>query len=105
MRHHTARVAALALLLAALACSESPPGTPPDDGAAIVRSPEAATATQPELLARSLALALGADPAFRAHVKAELDRSPYREHKLPFQRFLAAERGPTLSAMSRQAQS
>jgi len=57
------------------------------------------TAARPELLARSLALALG-DPAFRAHVKAELDRSPFREHKLSFQRFLGADRGRALSAIA-----
>src|SRR5438876_405047 len=59
------------------------------------------TATNPELLARSLALALG-DPAFRAHVKGELDRSPFREHKLSFQRFLAAGRGHALAAMAQR---
>src|SRR5205823_10085931 len=101
MQHYTSRAAAL-VVLAALACSENPPGTPPDDGAAIVPPSEGA-ATPPEQLARSLALALG-DAAFRAHVKAELDRSPFREHKLPFQRFLAAERGPALAAMARDAQ-
>jgi len=101
MQHYTSRAAAL-VVLAALACSENPPGTPPDDGAAIVPPSEGA-ATPPEQLARSLALALG-DAAFRVHVKAELDRSPFREHKLPFQRFLAAERGPALAAMARDAQ-
>ena len=40
-----------------------------------------------ERLARRLALAL-ADPAFRAQVRRELDRSPIREHKLHLQRFL-----------------
>src|SRR5881397_3310 len=103
MRHHTSHVAALALVLAALACSENPPGTPPDDGAAIVPPSEGA-ATPPEQLARSLALALG-DAAFRAHVKAELDRSPFREHKLPFQRFLAAGPGGgiALATMARRS--
>src|SRR2546422_8955174 len=57
--------------------------------------------SNPELLARSLALALG-DPAFRAHVKGELDRSPFREHKLSFQRFLAAGRGHALAAMAQR---
>ncbi len=47
-----------------------------------------------ERLARRLAIALG-DPAFRAQVKGQLDRSPVREHKLHLQRFLAgANRGP-----------
>ncbi|PYO27686.1 MAG: hypothetical protein DMD73_08360, partial [Gemmatimonadetes bacterium] len=67
-------------------------------------SPAATTAAAapPEQLARGLALAL-ADPAFRARVRAELDRSPYREHKLPFQRFLAADGGLALAALARGA--
>src|SRR3989442_722712 len=95
---YTSRAAALALLVGALACSDRPPGTAPDAaGGPNVLS----TATNPELLARSLALALG-DPAFRAHVKGELDRSPFREHKLSFQRFLAAGRGHALAAMAQR---
>jgi hypothetical protein len=102
MCHYTSRAAALALLVGALACSDRPPGTAPDapPGEAGILS----TAARPELLARSLALALG-DPAFRAHVKAELDRSPFREHKLSFQRFLAAGAGGggALAAMARRS--
>jgi len=98
MCSYTSRAAALALLVGALACSDRPPGTAPDGaGGPNVLS----TATNPELLARSLALALG-DPAFRAHVKGELDRSPFREHKLSFQRFLAAGRGHALAAMAQR---
>src|SRR5213080_2069466 len=98
MCSYTSRAAALVLLMGALACSDRPPGTAPDAaGGPNVLS----TATNPELLARSLALALG-DPAFRAHVKGELDRSPFREHKLSFQRFLAAERGHALAAMAQR---
>ena len=98
MCSYTSRAAALALLVGALACSDRPPGTAPDAaGGPNVLS----TATNPELLARSLALALG-DPAFRAHVKGELDRSPFREHKLSFQRFLAAGRGLALAAMAQR---
>ena len=101
MWSHTSRVAALALAVGALACSDRPPGTAPG-------GPEErrvfAPAGSPELLARSLALALG-DPAFRAHVKGELDRSPFREHKLPFQRFLAAGPGGgiALATMARRS--
>jgi len=96
MCSYTSRAAALALLVGALACSDRPPGTAPDAaGGPVVLS----TANGPELLARSLALALG-DPAFRAHVKGELDRSPFREHKLSFQRFLTAGRGHALAAMA-----
>jgi len=97
MCHYTSRAAALAVLVGALACSDRPPGTAPD---APPGAPDAlSAAARPELLARSLALALG-DPAFRAHVKAELDRSPFREHKLSFQRFLGADRGRALSAIA-----
>jgi len=96
MCSYTSRAAALVLLVGALACSDRPPGTAPDaaSGPNVL-----STATNPELLARSLALALG-DPAFRAHVKGELDRSPFREHKLSFQRFLSAGRGHALAAMA-----
>jgi len=98
MCSYTSRAAALALLVGALACSDRPTGTAPDaaSGPNVL-----STATNPELLARSLALALG-DPAFRAHVKGELDRSPFREHKLSFQRFLAAGRGHALAAMAQR---
>src|SRR5881409_3107231 len=98
MCSYTSRAAALVLLVGALACSDRPPGTAPDaaSGPNVL-----STATNPELLARSLALALG-DPAFRAHVKDDLDRSPFREHKLSFQRFLAAGRGHALAAMEQR---
>src|SRR5439155_11838285 len=88
--HYTSRMAWLALVAGALACSDRPPGTAPDapPGEPGILS----EAARPELLARSLALALG-DAAFRAHVKGELDRSPFREHKVSFQRFLAAGTG------------
>src|SRR3989441_1013630 len=99
MCHYTSRMAWLALVAGALACSDRPPGTAPDapPGEPGILS----EAARPELLARSLALALG-DAAFRAHVKGELDRSPFREHKLSFQRFLAAGRGLALAAMAQR---
>jgi len=100
MCSYTSRAAALALVVGALACSDRPPGTAPD--AASGEPAILSAAARPELLARSLALALG-DPAFRAHVKAELDRSPFREHKLSFQRFLAAERGSGSGALAAMA--
>ena len=99
---NTLRVAALALLLVALACSEHPPATAPAAPDRVATHPTASTASDAELLARSLALALG-DPAFRTHVKAQLDRSPFREHKLPFQRFLAADGGRGAAALARGA--
>ena len=108
MLSHTSRLAApaaLALLVGGLACSDRTPGTGPAPGPAAgprAGSPATTTAAAapPEQLARGLALAL-ADPAFRARVRAELDRSPYREHKLPFQRFLTADGGLALAALAR----
>ena len=97
---NTFRVAALAFLLVALACSERPSTTgpaAPNRAATPSAGPGASAAEQ---LARSMALALG-DPAFRAHVKQQLDRSSFREHKLPFQRFLAADGGRGAAALAR----
>ena len=97
---NTLRVAALALLLVALACSEHPQAPAPSAADRIAAPPVTSAASDAEQLARSLALALG-DRAFRAHVKRQLDRSPFREHKLPFQRFLAAEGGRGAAALAR----
>ena len=97
MSHHTSRAAGLMLLAAALACSDRSPGTAPE--ASAVGSNPIGAAPKTEVLARSLALALG-DPAFRAHVKAELDGSPFREHKLQFQQFLQRNQGTALRAMA-----
>src|SRR5881275_3263317 len=84
MCSYTSRAAALALLVGALACSDRPPGTAPD------------AASGPNVLSTAT------NPEFRAHVKNELDRSPFREHKLSFQRFLAAGRGHALAAMAQR---
>jgi hypothetical protein len=107
MLSHTSRLAApaaLALIVGGLACSDRIPGTGPAPGTS-AGSPGTAKPVPPvppEQLARGLALAL-ADPAFRARVHADLDRSPYREHKVPFQRFLAADGGRALAALARGA--
>ena len=109
MLSHTSRLAvpaALALLVGGLACSDRTPGTGPAPGPAAGSNPGSpgpaspAHPAPPEQLARGLALAL-ADPTFRARVHAELAGSPYREHKLPFQRFLAGDGGIALAAMAR----
>ena len=107
MSHHTSRVAAALLAAAAIACSDRTPATAPETAAPPLPPPPppsgvSVAASPPELLARSFALALG-DLAFRAHVKTELDRSPFREHKLQFQRFIAAGQGHGLSAMARRS--
>lgn len=69
--------------------AESP--LPPETAAHVSPAPAGAAREQ---LARRLALALG-DAGFRARLKRDLDRSPVREGKLHFQRYLAgAERQP-----------
>ena len=100
MSHHTSRCALVAALAGALACTDRPPTTAPGGGpAARATTPARATIAPPEALARALALALGA-PEFRSRVKAQLDASPFREHKLQFQRFLRADNGNALAALA-----
>ncbi len=95
---------AVAVLAALVGCSDRPPATGPAPG-----TPEpAATArntgpqTTSEALAQHLARAL-AHPGFRAYVKAQLDSSPFREHKLHFQRFLGAHAGHARDAVAQHA--
>src|SRR2546430_1448885 len=95
---------AVAALTTLVACSDSPPATGPAPG----RPEPAATPltaelqTTSEALAQHLARAL-THPAFRAYVKAQLDTSPYREHKLHFQRFLGAHGGHARDEVARHA--
>jgi len=85
------RVAAAALIVIA-ACTDRTL-TPPDDelGTQAV-SP---SARPPEELAKIMAKGLK-NAAFRAYLKAQLDASPYNEHKLQFETFLAANSGRAL---------
>jgi hypothetical protein len=108
-------LAMLALLLGAGACSERGgpvPTAPPDEqvtaigagpatNAAGTPTRAAARAAQ-EHLARRVALAL-ADPAFRAAIKSEFDRSPVIEHKLHFQRWLQSSDRHALKVLARAA--
>lgn len=82
--------AGLAAILAGCTERTSPDPIPeqPESSAFIGTAPGGAHAAR-ERLARRLALAL-ADAGFRKRLKRELDRSPVREGKLHFQRFLAA---------------
>jgi hypothetical protein len=57
--------------------------------------PAAAPQVRPDRLAQLFAKAL-ANPAFRAYVKAQLDASPFPEHKIELQRFLPAASGRAL---------
>lgn len=97
-------LAVLALAAVAAGCADRSPAGPsgPADSPAPTGSAatpagggERAGRAAEERLARRMARAL-ADPAFRAYVKDALDRSPVREHKLHFQRFL---RGPDRKAL------
>src|SRR5437667_8462012 len=99
LRHTSCYVVALALA-GALGCRDRPSATGPDgDGPATATTPRPATIAPPEALARALALALRA-PESRSRVKAQLDASPFREHKLQFQRFLRADNGNALAALA-----
>jgi hypothetical protein len=93
---------ALLVATALTGCSERPstPLAPHEP----VSAPGAANAGQPaqarlERLAHRTARALR-DPAFRADVKAAIDRSTYREGKVQFQRYLKADGGRGLRLLA-----
>src|SRR3989475_10487236 len=92
---------ALASLGAVIACSDNSAVTAPEQRS-VPSAPPSVTVAAPEQLARAVALAL-ADPEFRAYMKTQLDASPFREHKLPFQRFLAANGSRAAAALARSA--
>jgi hypothetical protein len=83
------RIAAAVLIVLA-ACTDRSV-TPPSE-APLAVPPVSPSARPPVELARTFAKGLK-NPAFRAYLKAQLDASPYREHKLQFETFLAANRG------------
>src|SRR5712664_879308 len=106
MLHRSCAVAALLLIAA---CSDRTV-TPPSEAPV---APVAANAQRPEALAKMFAKGLK-NPAFRAYLKAQLDASPYREHKLQLETFLGAngsralgeiavENGATKDALETQA--
>ena len=100
MSRKTFLLAALAVLGAA--CRDRPVFTP-DDGTPGALPPGASPGTPgipTEHLARLVARALS-DPEFRSSLRAELDRSPYVEHKLPFQRLLARGAGRMQASIAR----
>jgi hypothetical protein len=75
------------LLILTAACSDrtvTPPGESPEAAPAVGPSER-----PPVELARMVAKGLK-NPALRAYLKAQLDASPYREHKLQFETFLTA---------------
>ena len=83
MLHRSHGVVALMLLAA---CTDRAVTPPPTDTSLPAIS---ANAKRPEALARMVATALK-NPALRAYLRAQLEVSPYPEHKLQFQTFLAA---------------
>src|SRR6266496_3806840 len=82
------RSLAVAALLLAAACTDRTV-TPPD---AMSVADVAPSSKRPEALAKMVAKGLR-NPAFRAYLKAQLDASPFVEHKLQFETFLAANEG------------
>jgi hypothetical protein len=77
---------ALAAMLALAACTDRTSPDSPGDTATLSRDAPAAAR---ERLARRIALTLK-DEGFRARLKQDLDRSPVREGKLHFQRYLSS---------------
>ncbi|HWC72290.1 MAG TPA: hypothetical protein VG454_00025 [Gemmatimonadales bacterium] len=94
MLHRSHGVVALLLIAACTDRGITPPSPPSSTASGSSLAAISANSKRPEALARMVATALK-NAAFRAYLKAQLDASPYREHKLQFQTFLAAntERG------------
>jgi len=95
------RILAIAAFTAALGCADRAPVTEPDGGAPAAAS-LANLSKRPEALAKIVAKGLR-NAAFRAYLKAQLDASPYREHKLQFQTFLAANNGHALRQIASES--
>jgi hypothetical protein len=92
-------------LAAALAACDRPAPTATEETAPLpsVVSPNARSAIERaaiDRLARRLARAL-ADPAFRQSIKTEIDRSPFREHKLQLQSLLKGSNRSVLKDLAR----
>jgi hypothetical protein len=87
----------LAAVLALTGCTDrTSPGFPSETALATRDIPDAAR----ERLARRIALAL-ADDGFRARLKQDLDRSPVREGKLHFQRYLSSSQARATGDLAR----
>src|SRR5256885_13982336 len=93
---------AVAACATRVACSARPPATGPGRAEPAATPLTAELQTTSEALAQHLARAL-THPAFRAYVKEQLDSSPFREHKLHFQRFLGAHGGHARDEVARHA--
>jgi hypothetical protein len=80
------------------ACSDRAVTPPADTPATSIT----ASSKRPEALARMVAKGLK-NAAFRAYLKAQLDASPYREHKLQFATFLAANSARALREIAAES--
>jgi len=89
MLHRILIIGALTAAALSAACGDRTPLNPPQDAALTGGASPGAPPQKPEKLSRQFAQALK-NPAFRAYVKAQLDASPFPEHKLQFQTFLGA---------------
>src|SRR5467141_4100644 len=85
MLNRSCPVAALILIAACSDRSVTPPAETPITAIAV-------NGRRPEAIAKMFAKGLK-NAAFRAYLKAQLKASPYREHKLQFETFLAANDG------------
>ncbi len=94
--------AVVTALAALTACTDRPPATAPGRPESAASPPAAELQAQSEALAQHLARAL-AHPGFAASLKAQLDASPFREHKLHFQRFLTAAGGRARDEVAQHA--
>jgi hypothetical protein len=100
----TTRISVLALLAAMAACDRPAPTEDeqtPAQPAAVTQNPRsAAERAGMDRLAHRLARAL-ADPDFRGSLRAQLDHSPFIEHKLQLQSFLRANSSHALKDIAR----
>src|SRR2546422_991566 len=88
MLHRSCAVVALILIAACSDRTVTPPAETPIAASAV-------NAKRPEALAKMFAKGLK-NAAFRAYLKAQLNVSPYRGHKLQFETFLAAHESRAL---------
>jgi hypothetical protein len=84
------RTTIITAVMLAAACSDR--GLAPPSEMPLAAPPVATSDRLPVGLARLVARGLK-NPAFRAYLKAQLDASPFREHKLQFETFLNANSG------------
>jgi hypothetical protein len=105
---HRISCGALALLASLIACDRPAPTAGNEENSVqVAGEPTARQSAERgamDRLARRLARAL-ADREFRSYIKGELERSPFPEHKLPFQKLLRASDGRVLKQIARLSSS